>query len=382
MSRSLTITLLGDEPSTVQPIGARLRAAALTAWGAAPTWLLAVGALCGFLVAVQALGAATESVAPALGPWLRRSLDPDAAALGAGWLAAFAVLNGSVVAAVAISLHGAGVVTEGELFLLVVGSRLGAAAVVVLVGALDHVQRRADSLSASLGLGVLTFLVTHSVYLPVAVLGYLTLPWVRATVAVPSGWLSVTGRPLAAFGAPTAALVGVLGGPATLVLAIALFVGSLRAIDRLFARIETDRLEDRYLSVLERPWRSFVLGLLATALTTSVAVSVGIAVPLYNRGYLSREQMTPYLLGASLGTLADSLLVAVIIGDPGGVLATVHVLAVGTALTLIAMLGFGRYAAAVAAVDELVSTDRRWLVGLGAALVGVPLVLVATALFN
>lgn len=366
----------------MQPIVPRVRAVAQAAWGAVPTWLLALVAILGFLVAVQALGAATESMAPALGPILRRSLDPDASALGAGWLAASALLNGSVVAAVAISLFGAGVVTARELFLLVVGSRLGAAAVVVLVGALDHVQRRGDSLPASVGLGLLTFLVTHAIYLPVAVLGYLSLPWVRATVEVPGALLAGTARPLATLGEPVAGLLSLLGGPVTLVVAMVLFLASLRAIDRLFARIEIEDLETRYLTVLERPWRSFGVGLLATALTTSVAISVGIAVPLYNRGYLDRTQMVPYVLGASLGTLTDSLLVALVVGDPVGMLVLVHVLAVGTGLTLVAMVGMAHFGTAVGALHDHVLADWRWLAAFAVGVVGVPVALVATALLS
>ncbi|MFB6124810.1 MAG: sodium:phosphate symporter [Halanaeroarchaeum sp.] len=320
-------------------------------------------------------------MAPALGPVLRRSLDPDVSALGAGWLAAAALLNGSVVAAVAISLAGAGVLTARKLFLLVVGSRLGAA-VVVLVGALDHLQRRGDSLPTSVGLGLLTFVVTHSIYLPVAVLGYLGLPWVRATVDLPGGGLATTARPLASLGGPAAWLHSLLGGPATFAVAIALFLASLRTVDRLAARVETERLETRYLAVVDHPWRSFAVGLVATALTTSVAVSVGIVVPLYNRGYLDREQMVPYLLGASLGTLTDSLLVAVVVGAPTGVLVVALVLAVGTVLTLVAMVGQVPYGAGVGVLHDKVTTDWRWLAAFAVGVVGVPAALVATALLS
>ncbi|MEF8774673.1 MAG: hypothetical protein V5A23_06220 [Halobacteriales archaeon] len=87
-----------------------------------------------FVFAVQLLGTATEAAAPLLERMLRSVLVGDAAALGVGWLAAYGPINWSVV--VALSLLGAAVVTTSEAFLLVAGSRLGGAAVVVLVMAL------------------------------------------------------------------------------------------------------------------------------------------------------------------------------------------------------------------------------------------------------
>ena len=60
----------------------------------------------------------------------------------------------------------------------------------------------------------------------------------------------------------------------------------------------------------------FLLGLVVTAVTMSVSVSVGILVPLSARGYIRRENLIPYMLGANISTLVDTLAAGVLLGDP------------------------------------------------------------------
>lgn len=349
---------------------------------AIPAWIVGPAAVLGFVVAVQLLGGATATLAPLIEPALRRSLEPAVAGLGAAWLLAYATLNGSVVAALAISLAEVGLVSGRELFLLVVGSRLGAAGMVVVVGAIDHLQRRDEPLRESVALGLLTFLVTDSIYLPVALLGYVTLPFVAATSPSRFVWLDPLAIPMAPIVALVEWTVGAVGGPAALVLAVALFVASLRALDRLFVRLDAESVEAAIVHVLANRWRSFAVGLVATAVTTSVAVSIGIAVPLYNRGIVSRRQMVPYVLGASLGTLSDTLLVAVVLGSTAGVLTVVHLFAVGLAVTLIALAGFDRYVAAIDRIVDRLLADVRLFDAFFVLLVAVPLGLVALALLS
>ena len=77
---------------------------------------------------IEGMGSATD----ALTPFLRRTLDRivvgDWSALGLSWLATYALVNGSLVAALSLSLFTADLVSASQLFLMIVGSRLGAAA--------------------------------------------------------------------------------------------------------------------------------------------------------------------------------------------------------------------------------------------------------------
>jgi sodium-dependent phosphate cotransporter len=134
----------------------------------------------GFLFAVQLLGAATDAAAPVLERLLYRVVVGDGSALALGWLGAYALANGSVVAALALSLFASGLLSAPRLFLLVCGSRLGGAAVVVFVGVLDFLGAGRQSLSESVRMGLLTFLVTFSIHLPATAAGYLAFPLLRA----------------------------------------------------------------------------------------------------------------------------------------------------------------------------------------------------------
>lgn len=105
-----------------------------------------------FLFAVQLLGAATDSAAPLLERLLAAVVGGDPSALGLGWVGAYALANGSVVAALALSLFNSDLLSASQLFLMVVGSRLGAAAIVVFVGALDYFHRRGYSFPESVSM--------------------------------------------------------------------------------------------------------------------------------------------------------------------------------------------------------------------------------------
>lgn len=344
-----------------------------------PMPLGAVMALALFLFGVQLLGTATEAAAPTLRVLHRQLVVGDASALGFGWAGAYLVGNGSVVAVLSLSLFEADVLTASQLFAMVAGSRLGAAGVVLLIGGLDWLAKAEYSIQRSLGLGVLTFLVTHTVYLPATALGYLALPLVGDPLSGEGlGGLSV--GLLDALDPVTAAVVGRLGPGPTLLVAVALLYGSLRLFDRLLATVDTGVIRDRFFGSFRRTPVAFAIGLGVTALTTSVAFSLGVVVPLYNRGYVDREEMLPYVLGANLGTLFDTLLVAVLLDSPVGVRAVLVLVGAAIVVTAVALLAGEAYVARVVAADRWILEDRRSLGAFLVLLLGVPVALVAVPL--
>jgi sodium-dependent phosphate cotransporter len=343
------------------------------AWHASLT--LAAVAL--FLFAVQLLGSATATLGPDLQPIITAIVRGDRSALGASWLAAYGLLNGSVVAAVALSLFAAQLLTAGQLFLMVVGSRLGGAGIVVIIGGLDYLQRRETSLQKGVGLGSLTFLVTHSIYLPVAIVGYLLEPWLETSVGGVA-WLDAGGFEWLDFFSPVVTAVTQLVGSAlAFALAIVLLVASLRLLDRAISSVDVERLEALATQYLTRHWLSFALGIVVTGVSTSVAFSLGVVVPLYNRGVVTREEIVPYVLGSSIGTLTDTLLVAVVLGSSVGAATVALVFALATVATLVALLWFDRYVTFLRDLHDRLQTDVRAFVLFFALLVVVPLVLLA-----
>jgi len=298
----------------------------------------------------------------------------DASALGLGWLGAYALANGSVVAALALSLFGSGLLSASQLFVLIAGSRLGAAGVVVLVGLLDYLQEGPDGLQDAVSMGLLAFLVTHSVYLPVTLLGA-ARPLPADTVALGSGdWLTALrlapGLPSVATG-----VTELVGAVPAFLLALGALLGSLRLFDWLLHRVDTTALRSRVFVHFEHTWLAFGVGLAVTVVTTSIAFSLGVIVPLYNREYVTRDELVPYVLGANLGTLFDTLVVAVVLRTPTGVATVLHLLALSTLVTLLALVAHDRYARAIGAIDDLLATDRRAFVAFAAVLLLAPIAL-------
>ena len=60
----------------------------------------------------------------------------------------------------------------------------------------------------------------------------------------------------------------------------------------------------------------FAVGLATTALTLSVSVSISLLVPLAARGFVRRENVWPYVLGANVTTLVDTLFAGALVGHP------------------------------------------------------------------
>ena len=333
----------------------------------------AVGTILLFLFAVQLLGTATDAAAPVLERVFFRIVVGDASALGLSWLGAYTLGNGSVIAALALSLFTVDIVSPAQLFLMIAGSRLGAAAIVVFIGALDYFQKKRYSLQKSVSMGLLTFLLTLSIYLPVTVLGYVSLPFLSDPLQSISRGVTLDFPALAVFDPVTVAITERIGPIFTFILAIVLLFGSLKVFDRLLAEVDTATLRNRFFSHLQRTWVSFAIGLLVTGVTTSVAFSLGVIVPLYNRGYVERDELIPYVLGGNLGTLLDTLVVAVALNSPVGTAIVLELLAIAGLVTLVALVFHETYCHFIVSVDERLLTDRSVFLVFALLLLLVPL---------
>ena len=339
---------------------------------------LPVGALVAvlmFLFSVQLLGTATEATTPLLERLFRQAVVGDTSALGVSWLATYLLTNGSVVAALSISVFESGVVSAEQLFMMVAGSRLGGSAIVVFVGALDYFQKKEYSLPSSVSMGLLTFLLTYSVYLPATVLGYLSLPWLRGRFSTDLQGFEVGIGSVRLFEPVTVAITNRLGSLPSFVFAVLLLFGSIRFFDRLLRQVETETLRRNLFRRFRRTWLSFLFGILLTGVTTSVAFSLGLIVPLYNRGFVKRDELVPYILGANIGTLADTAIVAVVLGSPVGFAVVLFLLLLASVLTVAVLFFIDDYTRSVAALNDRLLNDRRYFAIFVVSLVLVPLAL-------
>ena len=115
--------------------------------------------------------------------------------------------------------------------------------------------------------------------------------------------------------------------------------------------------------LIYRPEIMFLLGLLVTLFTLSVSVSIGILVPLSARGYVRRENIMPYILGANISTMIDTLAAAVILGAPQAVTVVLaHMLSAIVVSLPLVLLVYAPYKRLMSAILEWTLEGRRNLV--------------------
>ncbi len=314
-----------------------------------------------FVLAIQLMKEGAKAIAPTLtdSPLFSNAFST----LGAGWLGAYIVLSGSPVAAVALSLYVGHAMTELQTFTMLSGSRLGASFVVLLVGFLYAVRNRGHNRSESIGMGVLALSLTAIVYLPGMILGYFIL---KSGVLDPIH-VSASKDVLSLIDyiwGPAIDLLTKLPGWTLLPLGLGIILISFRFLDRVLPQLDGERQGGQWVERLKRPWPMFALGCIVATLTLSVSVALTVLVPLASRGYIKREESIPYIMGANITTLADTLVAAMVLGNSVAVhIVLAEAIAVSFVSLLYLALLYGRLKTGIMALDEwVVASNRRlWL---------------------
>jgi sodium-dependent phosphate cotransporter len=258
--------------------------------------------------------------AKGLAPLVRDSfhVSNPANSLGFGWLFAYAVMSGSPVAAATLTFLDAGVINELSAFTMITGSRLGASFIVLLIGFI-YVLRGRDR-STSLGMGLLSLTVTGSTYLMALVVGVAMLTsgsLDRVHLSSGGALSSVTDLifdPVVAF------FNSFLPQWALFILGMGIILISFNLFDRCLPQMTLKESQvGRMSRLVYRPWVMFLLGGGITLISMSVSVSLSILVPLSNRGFVRRENVIPYIMGANITTFIDTLLASVLLNNPRAV---------------------------------------------------------------
>ena len=335
---------------------------------------MGLGALTLFLIGLQFVKGGVAGLAPKLDVWLPVLIRDAPSALGAGWLAAYLLFNGSVVAAIGLTLYEAALVPASHLLLVIFGSRLGAAGIVLVVGLADLVHNRSLTVRRASEVGILTFLVTHTTGIPAILFAWALTGW-----GAVKGDAAVEQAPPWAFSIPhpieqaAEALVSFTGPLAALAAGVLLLLAALRLFNRVFVEADFEHLRTRYGRVLKSRWIAAGSGLALTMLTTSIAFSLGIIVPIYNRGFLRRREIIPYILGANVGTFVDTLAVSLFIERTGSLEAVLLATGSTALVTLPALVLFGAYRSAIERLTDGVMRRPRSFAFFLLVLVAVPL---------
>jgi solute carrier family 34 (sodium-dependent phosphate cotransporter) len=306
-SREPTTTTRAEQASTKETHrSSRLSRAAGSAWRV----VRLLAALYLFIGALQILktGAGGLAAVDQSGILIRNA----GSTFGLGWIGAMLTLSGSTMATTGLTLRATGTISEIQGFTMVTGARLGAAFVVLLVAVVYALRNPAQGRRKTVSTAILALVITAVIYLPGAVIGFVLLsshifsgihlsasPQFGGLLELLYDWLLVRIESLPS-------LVLFFGGVVLLVIAF-------KSVDALVPELDETRLEGR-LEWLRRKWPMFFLGIVVVIATLSVSVALTVLVPLVAKGYVKREQLIPYIIGADLGTLVDKLLIAFVVG--------------------------------------------------------------------
>ena len=295
--------------------------------------------------------------------------------LGFGWLCAYLLMSGSPVAATALTFFNAGILSQMSTYAMITGSRLGASFIVLSIGFI-YVLRGRDR-STSLGMGLLSLAVTGSTHLLSMVIGLkaleATLPdslYLRSDVAhgpaTDMAFDPIMGSLLRSVPHWSLFLVG-----------LGIMLASFHLFDRCLPQMAIKSSHVGGVSQLVyRRWVMFLLGAAVTLISMSVSVSLGILVPLSNRGFVRRENVVPYIMGANITTFIDTLLASVLLGNPA---ALTIVLIQMTSITLVSAVilatAYRPYERSVLRFTGWVTANNRGLIVFMLSIFVIPIVL-------
>jgi hypothetical protein len=108
----------------------------------------------------------------------------------------------------------------------------------------------------------------------------------------------------------------------------------------------------------------------------SVSVSLSILVPLSHRGFVRRENVVPYIMGANITTFIDTLLAAVLLNNPTAfTIVLVQMVGVGLVSLLILLTVYHPYERALLRSVSWITRDNRHLAIFMVTIFVVPLLL-------
>ena len=279
--------------------------------------------------------------------------------LGFGWIFAYLVMSGSPVAAAALTFLDAGIITNLGTFTMITGSRLGANFIVLFIGLVYVLRGR--NWATSLGMGLLSLVVTGTTYLAGLIIGVLLLgSGILEPFQMRSGTL-LTSFLEAVFENISARVASIVPGWGVFLLGLGLIIVSFNLFDRCLPKMTLKESQmGRLATLVFRPGVMFLLGALITLISMSVSVSLSILVPLNDRGFIRRENVIPYIMGANITTFVDTLLASVLINNSS---AFTVVLAEMTSITIVSiiilLLLYHRYERMMLAfVNWITSNDR------------------------
>jgi sodium-dependent phosphate cotransporter len=265
-----------------------------------------------FILAITLMKDGAGSVAPLVQNLF--SIDNPANSMGFGWLSAYLIMSGSPVAATALTFFNTGVIDELSTYAMITGSRLGAGFIVLFIGLIYVLRGR--NRATSLSMGLLSLTVTATTYLPSFFLGaYFLRISLFDRLHVQTGALFESFVNNVIY--PISNLVTEnLPEWVVFIIGLGVVMLSFSLFDRCLPQMTLKESQlGRVSRLVYHPLVMFFLGAAITLISMSVTLSLSILVPLSNRGFVRRENVIPYIMGANITTFIDTLFAAALLDN-------------------------------------------------------------------
>jgi solute carrier family 34 (sodium-dependent phosphate cotransporter) len=297
--------------------------------------------------------------------------------LGFGWLFSYVIMSGSPVAGAALALLDNGVLDRLGAYGMIVGSRFGGSFIVLLIGFLYVV--RGKSRTTSLSMGILSMAVAASIQVAAIPIGLYLLHGGMLDgiqIQTPASLTDVVDAVIAPI---VSALEARLPGWAVFVAGLGLIMASFSLFDRCLPEMTLKETSGGAISrYVYRPWVMFLLGSAVTLVSMSVSISLGLLVPLSQRGLVRRENVVPYIMGANISTFIDTLIAAVLISNPEAfTVVLVEVVSLSIVAVLILLASYATYERWLLHFVTWSTASRRNLGAFLAVICIVPMILLA-----
>ncbi|MBI5355589.1 MAG: hypothetical protein HZB68_04005 [Candidatus Aenigmarchaeota archaeon] len=252
-----------------------------------------------------------RELGPDFNEWLKSNIRNVPSAIGYSWIASMFILSGSPIAAIAIGLKNAGVISAIQLFGSIIGSRIGAVSIAFFIGIVTSLGDK--SLRRGFSIGTAAFVTTLIMNTGTLFFGTMLYPLrflisstPKVSAADPLGPLdTAAGNMIASFGPSVAILIGIL-----------LIIFVLGLIDKTLLKKSGEDSIESWIDLLGNPVASFFSGFLLTAVFFNVSVSLSIIVPIYVSKKIELKNIVPYLIGANDGAFSDALVLYLLTGNP------------------------------------------------------------------
>jgi sodium-dependent phosphate cotransporter len=304
---------LADRPSPIAKTARSVLLQRLWSMRRLTKLLIFIASLFLFILAIMVMKEGARPLAPLVRD--RFQVTNSVNSLGFGWLFAYVIMSGSPVAAAALTFYDVGVLDTLGAFTMITGSRLGASFIVLFIGFI-YVLRGHDR-GAGLSMGLISLTVTFTTYTVGLMVGYLLLTsGLLDGVRFGSG-VHVNSVVDRVFDPLATLIVGNLPDWSLFLVGLGIIMTSFNLFDRCLPQMTLKESQvGRMARMVYRPWVMFVLGGLITMISMSVSVSLSILVPLSNRGFIRRENVIPYIMGANITTFIDTLLATLLLDKP------------------------------------------------------------------